>query len=79
MIMSQSIQQEKLLNFLIKYKSLLQEFNYTLDNEDGCLIDNTEGVYLGFVEVHPNKPFNLVINCTTEQGEQISVSTLNDV
>ena len=77
--MSQSIQQEKLLNFLIKYKSLLQEFNYTLDNEDGCLIDNTEGVYLGFVEVHPNKPFNLVINCTTEQGEQISVSTLNDV
>lgn len=79
MIMSQSIQQEKLLDFLIKYKCLLQEFNYTLDNEDGCLIDNSQGAYLGFVEVHPATPFNLTINCTTERGEQISISTTNDV
>ena len=79
MIMNQNTQQKKLFNFLIEYKSLLQKFNYTLDNEDGCLIDNTEGVYLGFVEVHPDKPFNLVINCTAEQGEQIPVSTLDDI
>lgn len=77
--MSLNTQQKKLSEFLLKYKALLEEFNYTLDNEDGCLIDNTKGSYLGFVEVHPDNPFNLTINCTTDEGEEITISTLDDV
>lgn len=74
-----NIQQKKLFKFLLKYKALLEEFNYTLDNEDGCLIDNTKGSYLGFVEVHPDNPLNLTITCTTDKGKEITISTLDDI
>lgn len=77
--MSLNTQQKKLSEFLLKYKALLEEFNYTLDNEDGCLIENTKGSYLGFVEVHPENPFNLTISHTTDKGEEVLISTLDDV
>ena len=52
--MNQRVNHQKLYNFLVDLKSLLERNDYFLDSDDGSLICNKTG-YMGIIEVTEGK------------------------
>ena len=74
MIMNPTTQQKRfcsnLYSFLEEYRSLLIKYNYTIDSEDGCLLEGSNNRYIGYIEVEDREKLQLYIMLQQEDGTE---------
>ena len=72
--MNPTTQQKKLYNnlysFLEEYRSLLIKYNYTIDSEDGCLLESFNNRCIGYIEVEDREKLQLYIMLQQEDGTE---------
>ena len=61
---------EPLYSFLEEYRALLLKYNYTIDSEDGCLIDAKTNQYIGYVELEDTNNLQLFVILPNDDGTE---------
>ena len=59
-----------LYSFLQEYRSLLMKYNYSIDSEDGCLLEASSNHCIGYIEVENREKLQLYIMLQQEDGTE---------
>ena len=59
-----------LYSFLEEYRSLLIKYDYTIDSEDGCLLQRFNNHCIGYIEVEDREKLQLYIMLQQEDGTE---------
>lgn len=59
-----------LYSFLEEYRKLLLKYNYTIDSEDGCLLESPTNHCLGYIEVENPETLQLFIMLQNPDGTE---------
>lgn len=72
--MTPNTQQKRLFNnlylFLEEYRSLLIKYGYSIDSEDGCLLEASTNHCIGYIEVEDIEKLQLYIMLQQEDGTE---------
>lgn len=72
--MNPTTQQKRFCNnlysFLEEYRSLLIKYNYTIDSEDGCLLEGSNNHCIGYIEVEDREKLQLYIMLQQVDGTE---------
>lgn len=61
---------ENLYSFLKEYRSLLIKYGYSIDSEDGCLLEGSNNHCIGYIEVEDIEKLQLFIMLQQEDGTE---------